>query len=239
MREYRLIDADSTPSSLPTSGRAGSRRSSTTGRRSSSRTRRVETPGSSSPARRRWRSASSPRRAAPRRDQVDRLHLRHDPQVAARPKARLEDMTFDGVDACFLYPSQRTMYFFMGNQDREFHLRGRAGLQRLLAQEFCSVDPERLFGLAQMPNLGVHRVIAEMQRCQELGLRGVIIFDLAPGGTILGPRGRPFFCGGARHGHAGLDPHPDPAQAQPAGRAHGRPRSATWRSPECWCFRRS
>ena len=40
------------------------------------------------------------------------------------PKARLEDMSFDGVDAAFLYPSQRTMHTFMGNPDREFHLAG-------------------------------------------------------------------------------------------------------------------
>ena len=41
-------------------------------------------------------------------------------------KARLEDMDQDGVDAEFLYPSQRTMYHFMGNADRDFH---RAGVR--------------------------------------------------------------------------------------------------------------
>ena len=41
-------------------------------------------------------------------------------------KARLEDMDFDGVDAEFIYPTQRTMYYFMGNPDRDFH---RAGVR--------------------------------------------------------------------------------------------------------------
>ena len=137
------------------------------------------------------------------------------------PKARLEDMTFDGVDACFLYPSQRTMFFFMGNQDREFHLAGVQAYNNWLAQEFCSVDPERLFGLAQMPNLGVQSMIDEIA-LQAARLPRRDHLDLALGRGRSLPEGRAFFCGGARARHAGLDPHPDPAQAQPAGRAHGR-----------------
>ncbi len=60
-------------------------------------------------------------------------------------KARLEDMDFDGVDAEFIYPSQRTMYYFMGNQDRDFHRAGVRAYNDDLSQEFCAADPERLF----------------------------------------------------------------------------------------------
>jgi hypothetical protein len=56
------------------------------------------------------------------------------------PKARLEDMDLDGIDAAFLYPSQRTMHTFMGNPDREFHLAGVRAYNDWLAQEFCAVD---------------------------------------------------------------------------------------------------
>ena len=110
------------------------------------------------------------------------------------PKARLEDMTFDGVDACFLYPSQRTMFFFMGNQDREFHLAGVQAYNNWLAQEFCSVDPERLFGLAQMPNLGLQSMIDEMKRCKQLGFRGVIISTWPSGEDDLSDQDDPFFA---------------------------------------------
>jgi predicted TIM-barrel fold metal-dependent hydrolase len=90
-------------------------------------------------------------------------------------KARLEDMDFDGVDAEFIYPSQRTMYHFMGNDDAEFHLAGVRAYNDYMHQEFCAADPERLFSLAQMPNLGVDAAIAEAKRCKEMGARGVII----------------------------------------------------------------
>jgi predicted TIM-barrel fold metal-dependent hydrolase len=116
------------------------------------------------------------------------------------PKARLEDMDFDGVDACFLYPSQRTMFFFMGNEDRDFHLAGVQAYNNWLAQEFCAADPERLVGLAQMPNLGIDAMIAEMTRCKEMGMRGVIISTWPSGEDDLGPEDDHFFAAAAAMG---------------------------------------
>ena len=90
-------------------------------------------------------------------------------------KARLEDMDFDGVDAEFIYPSQRTMHHFMGDTDKEFHAAGVRAYNDYMHQEFCGADPERLFSLAQMPNLGGDAMIEEAKRCKEMGARGVII----------------------------------------------------------------
>jgi predicted TIM-barrel fold metal-dependent hydrolase len=112
-------------------------------------------------------------------------------------KARIEDMDFDGVDACFLYPSQRTMFTFMGNPDREFHLAGVRAYNDWLGQEFCAVDPERLLPLAQMPNLGVDAMIEEMTRCREMGFRGVIISTWPSGEDDLGPADDRFFAAAA------------------------------------------
>jgi len=109
-------------------------------------------------------------------------------------KARLEDMDIDGVDAEFLYPSQRTMYHFMGNRDVEFHRAGVQAYNDWLHGEFAANDPERLFGLAQMPNLGVEEAIAEMRRCKEKGMRGVIITAWPNGGDNLGPEDDKFFA---------------------------------------------
>ena len=110
------------------------------------------------------------------------------------PKARLEDMDFDGIDAAFLYPSQRTMHTFMGNEDREFHLAGVRAYNDWLAQEFCAVDPQRLFGLAQMPNLGVEAAIEEMTRCRKLGYRGVVITTWPSGQDDLSGEDERFFA---------------------------------------------
>ncbi len=113
------------------------------------------------------------------------------------PKARLDDMDFDGVDACFLYPSQRTMFFFMGNEDRDFHRAGVRAYNDWLAREFCAADPERLFGLAQMPNLGVDEMVAEMERCRALGARGVVISTWPSGADDLSPEDDRFFAAAA------------------------------------------
>jgi len=112
-------------------------------------------------------------------------------------KARLEDMDFDGVDAGFLYPSQRTMFYFMKNEDRDFHRAGVRAYNDWLAEEFCANDPERLFGLAQMPNLGVDEMIAEMKRCREQGARGVIITTWPSGEDDLLPDDDRFFAAAA------------------------------------------
>jgi predicted TIM-barrel fold metal-dependent hydrolase len=109
-------------------------------------------------------------------------------------KARLEDMDFDGVDAEFIYPSQRTMNHFMGNEERDFHRAGIQAYNNYMAKEFCSADPDRLFFLAQMPNLGVDECIKELQRCREMGARGLIITAWPSGGDDLSPEDDRFFA---------------------------------------------
>jgi predicted TIM-barrel fold metal-dependent hydrolase len=109
-------------------------------------------------------------------------------------KARLEDMDEDGVDAEFLYPSQRTMFHFMGNQDRDFHRAGVRAYNDWVHEEFCANDPERLFSLAQMPNLGVEEAIAELRRCRERGMRGAILSTWPAGGDTLGSDDDRFFA---------------------------------------------
>ncbi len=109
-------------------------------------------------------------------------------------KARLEDMDIDGVDAEFIYPSQRTMFYFMGNPDRDFHRAGVQAYNDFMNDEFCANDPERLFFLAQMPNLGVDEMIAEMKRCREKGARGVIISTWPSGEDDLTPDDDRFFA---------------------------------------------
>lgn len=109
-------------------------------------------------------------------------------------KARLEDMDVDGVDAEFLYPSQRTMHYFMGNEDRDFHRAGVRAYNDFMAREFCAADPERLFFLGQMPNLGVDEAIAEMRRCREMGCRGVILTAWPAGGDDLSREDERFFA---------------------------------------------
>jgi predicted TIM-barrel fold metal-dependent hydrolase len=115
-------------------------------------------------------------------------------------KARVDDMDIDGVDAEFLYPSQRTMYYFMGNEDRDFHRAGVRAYNDFMAKEFCAAEPERLFFLAQMPNLGVDEMLAELERGKEMGARGAIITTWPSGGDDLTREDDKFFAAAAELG---------------------------------------
>ena len=116
-------------------------------------------------------------------------------QSCFEPKARLEDMDFDGVDAEFMYPSQRTMSYFMRNkEDMDFHRAGIQAYNDFMKDEFCATDPERLFHLAQIPNLGVDEGIAELKRNKERGVRGAILSAWPAGNDTLGEEDDRFFA---------------------------------------------
>ncbi len=100
-------------------------------------------------------------------------------------EARLKEQDIDGVQAEVLYPSQRTMRHFMLDDDDEFHLAGIQAYNNWMAGEFSKPNPQRLIGLAQLPNLGVEAAIAEMRRCKALGLRGVILSSWPAGGEAI------------------------------------------------------
>ena len=58
--------------------------------------------------------------------------------------ARLEDMDIDGVCAEVLFPPQRTMSHFLGDDDDDFVLAGVEAYNNFLFEEFCAPDPSRL-----------------------------------------------------------------------------------------------
>ena len=98
---------------------------------------------------------------------------------------RLKEQRVDGVDAEVLYPSQRTMRHFMLDDDDVFHRAGIQAYNNWMAKEFMAPAPNRLIGLAQLPNLGVEDAIAEMRRAKELGMRGVILSSWPAGAVSL------------------------------------------------------
>jgi hypothetical protein len=129
-------------------------------------------------------------------------------------KARLEDMDFDGVDAEFIYPSQRTMYYFMGNADREFHRAACAPTTTTWRRSSARPIPSGCSSSRRCRTSASTDAIAELERCREMGARGCII-TAWPRAATTSRRRRRVLPRGGRHGHAGVDPHPDPAQARP------------------------
>ncbi len=95
-------------------------------------------------------------------------------QGAFKGPPRIKEMDLDGVDAEVIYQPQRTMSYFM-KQDREFQLAGIEGYNNWLAEDFCATDKKRLIGIAQMPNVGVDGMVAELQRARKKGHLGCVI----------------------------------------------------------------
>ena len=88
---------------------------------------------------------------------------------------RIKDMDADGVDAEFLYPPQRTLSHFLGDDDDDFVLAGVEAYNNFLFEEFCAPDPDRLIGLGQIPSLGIDSAVDGLRKAKARGARGVII----------------------------------------------------------------
>lgn len=111
------------------------------------------------------------------------------------PKARLPEQDVDGVGVEILYPTPRlSQAVFWNRADPELHLAMIRAYNDWLA-EFCAYDPERLIGVALMPNAGVQMAVEELQRIvRKPGMRGVTIGQYPHGGVTLSAEDDPFWA---------------------------------------------
>jgi predicted TIM-barrel fold metal-dependent hydrolase len=108
--------------------------------------------------------------------------------------ARVVEMDADGVDAEVLYGSARMMMHFLSSPDPDFHLAGVRAFNDFLADAFVRKHPDRLIGLGVMPALDVDAAIAEMERCLQLGHRGVWLNTFPSAGTTIRPEDDRFWA---------------------------------------------
>ena len=113
---------------------------------------------------------------------------------------RLKDMDIDGVYAEVLFPPQRTMSHFLGDDDEDFVLAGVDAYNNFLFEEFCAPDPNRLIGLAQIPSLGVDQAIDALRKAKARGAKGVIISNWPSGGDNLSRDDDPFWAAAVDEG---------------------------------------
>ena len=79
------------------------------------------------------------------------------------PKARLEEMDVDLVDACVLYPTPCVSQLVIATQDPDLHLALVQAYNDWIS-EYCEYEPNRLGGIAMAPNRGVSAAVAEIER---------------------------------------------------------------------------
>ena len=98
------------------------------------------------------------------------------------PKARLQDMDSEGIACSVLFPT--TGLYFAGVEDLE----AQAALCRAYndwMRDFCAEDPNRLIGVAVVPQADITACMAEAERAVEAGFRGVMLRPNPIGGRNL------------------------------------------------------
>jgi predicted TIM-barrel fold metal-dependent hydrolase len=110
---------------------------------------------------------------------------------------RLKDMDLDGVDAEVLFPPQRTIGHFLGDEDDDFVLAGIEAYNNFLLEEFCAPDASRLIGMAQIPSLGVDSAIETLRKAKARGFKGVVISCWPSGGDSISDDDDPFWAAAA------------------------------------------
>jgi len=94
---------------------------------------------------------------------------------AGPPDKRLREQDEDGLDAEVLFPGTNglTKVLRTGLADDEAYKAMVTAYNDWLAEDYCSVAPDRLIGIGLLPEVDVDSAIAELEHCAEIGLKGV------------------------------------------------------------------
>jgi len=95
---------------------------------------------------------------------------------------RLREQDDDGLDAEVLYPPVFISRFIENISDTEAYLAMVRAYNTFLAEDYCSVAPDRLIGNAVIPTSGINDALAELKRVQQLGLRSITLARFPHGG---------------------------------------------------------
>jgi predicted TIM-barrel fold metal-dependent hydrolase len=88
------------------------------------------------------------------------------------PNERLRDQAYDGISAEVLFPSLGYAAYGTGDPALE---EACCRVYNDWLIDFCSVSPERLWGLALISLWNIEQAVIEVERCKRAGLRGTAI----------------------------------------------------------------
>ncbi len=95
---------------------------------------------------------------------------------------RLREQDKDGLDAEVLFPPVFSSRFIEGIKDRRVYCSMIRAYNTFLAQDYCSVAPDRLIGNAVLPITGIDDAIDELEYAASLGLKSAAFYQF-PNGT--------------------------------------------------------
>ncbi len=90
------------------------------------------------------------------------------------PHARVGEMEVDGVSGEVLYPTFGLSIYAL--EDPELQAACCRRYNDWLA-EYCAAAPERLYGIGMVPTYDMDTALAELAHCQEIGMRGTMIWQ--------------------------------------------------------------
>jgi predicted TIM-barrel fold metal-dependent hydrolase len=114
--------------------------------------------------------------------------------------ARVADMDVDGVDVEILFPPQRTIGHFLGDEDDALVRAGIDAYNAFLWEEFCAPDHDRLVGAAQMPSTGIDDMVTTLQKAVDRGFRAVVISNWPTGAEQISDEDDAFWAAAEQAG---------------------------------------
>jgi predicted TIM-barrel fold metal-dependent hydrolase len=109
-------------------------------------------------------------------------------------------MDIDGVDAELLFPPQRTVGHFLGDDDGDFVRAGIEAYNNFLFEEFCGPDRSRLIAVAQISSLGIDSAVEELRKAKARGFKSVVISNWPSGGEGVSDADDAFWAAAADEG---------------------------------------
>jgi predicted TIM-barrel fold metal-dependent hydrolase len=112
---------------------------------------------------------------------------------AGDAKQRLREQDLDGIDAEVLFAPVFVARFIEGIQDKAVYLSIVQAYNTWLAQDYCSVAPDRLIGNALMPVCGIDAALGELERAKELGFKSIQLLQYPNGSGAPKPEDDRFW----------------------------------------------
>jgi predicted TIM-barrel fold metal-dependent hydrolase len=159
-------------------------------------------------------------------DTWDPTRMKYEGQAGTGPaEQRLQEQDMDGIDAEVLFPTVGGRSSWGGISDDEAYLAVVRAYNDFLWEEYCAVAPDRLIGMALMPERGLDTALEEMERCARLGFKGINLNKFPNGSAFPSRKDDTFWTAALDLGlavtiHSNLED--DSGARQRAGRGEGQ-----------------
>jgi len=125
----------------------------------------------------------------------DPVRMKYEGQAGTGPpQQRLLEQDMDGIDAEVLFASVGGRGSWNGIADDEAYLAVVRAYNDFLIEDYCAVAPDRLIGMAIIPERGIESAVAELQRCVRLGFKGVNLNKFPNGSAFPAPEDDRFWA---------------------------------------------